>query len=73
MATYFAIGDCRPAALHDHSYRTDEQLAAAIRVLYPEESIPFWSRHGWKLLFGLIVVATVAAVLLRARDDDDYE
>jgi hypothetical protein len=71
LYTYFAIGDCRPAALHDHSYRTDEQLAAAIRTLYPEESIPFWSRHGWKLLFGLIVVSTVAAILLRQRDDED--
>jgi hypothetical protein len=71
--TYFAINDCRPAAIQGNNYHTDDKLAAAIRKAYPEESIPFWSKHGWKLLFGVIVLATVAAVLLRQRDDDDED
>jgi hypothetical protein len=60
--TYFSVRDCKPAAIHDDSYKESPELAAAIQARYPESAMQrgIWNHYGWMLMtalfvFGLIV------------------
>jgi len=59
--TYFSVRSCKPAAIHDDTYKDSPELAAAILAKYPESTMQrgIWNHYGWMLMAALFVFGLV--------------
>jgi hypothetical protein len=59
--TYFSVRDCKPAAIHDGTYKESPELAVAIQAKYPESTMQrgIWNHYGWMLMAALLVLGLI--------------
>lgn len=59
--TYYSVENCKPAAIHDDTYKESPELAAAIQAKYPESTMQrgIWNHYGWMIMIAIFVFGLI--------------